>query len=86
MLIKRIELCIEIVKKTMDFAVVVAEAAKVFLRNAPQAPPALLRQGPYYYSASTPQKRGMLESVQEREMPKHLIRGLHGYLNSGFSI
>ncbi|CAN7012725.1 unnamed protein product, partial [Brassica rapa subsp. trilocularis] len=54
MLIKRIELCIEIVKKTMDFAVVVAEAAKVFLRNAPQAPPALLRQGPYYYSASTP--------------------------------
>lgn len=24
----------------------------------------------------------MLESVQEREMPKHLIGGLHGYLNS----
>lgn len=38
----------------MDFVVVVAEAAKGFLRHAPQAPPALLRQGPYYYSATTP--------------------------------
>lgn len=52
MLIKRIELCIEIVKRTMDCMVVVAEAARDFLSQAPQAPPALLRHDPYYNSAS----------------------------------
>ncbi|CAN7048362.1 hypothetical protein IGI04_025609 [Brassica rapa subsp. trilocularis] len=52
MLIKRIELCIEIVKRTMDCVVAVAEAARDFFSQAPQAPPALLRHGPYYHSIS----------------------------------
>ncbi|CAH8361905.1 unnamed protein product [Eruca vesicaria subsp. sativa] len=55
MLIKRIELFIKMLKIAIDLVVVVAEAARVFLSHAPQAPPALLRHGPYYYSASTSQ-------------------------------
>ncbi|CAF1717467.1 unnamed protein product [Brassica oleracea] len=36
MVIKRIEFCIEVLKITMDLAVVVAEAARVLLSHAPQ--------------------------------------------------
>ncbi|CAH8361892.1 unnamed protein product [Eruca vesicaria subsp. sativa] len=55
MVIKRIELCIEFVKITMDFVVVVAEAARVFLSHAPQVPGPRLRHGSYYNSASSSQ-------------------------------
>ncbi|KAG2323119.1 hypothetical protein Bca52824_016332 [Brassica carinata] len=63
MLIKRIELCIKIVKRTMDCMVVVAEAARDFLRQAPQAPPAILRHGPYYHSASYQPSAYMIGSL-----------------------
>ncbi|XP_024016610.1 uncharacterized protein LOC112089954 [Eutrema salsugineum] len=52
MVIKRIEMCIEMVKIAKELVVVVSEAVRVFLSNAPPTPPALLRHGPYHYSAS----------------------------------
>ncbi|CAH2051543.1 unnamed protein product [Thlaspi arvense] len=55
MVIKRIELCIEMVKIATELVVVVADAVRVFLINTSPPPPALLRHGPYYYSASSSQ-------------------------------
>ncbi|CAL9223052.1 hypothetical protein ISN45_Aa03g034340 [Arabidopsis thaliana x Arabidopsis arenosa] len=52
MVIKRIELCIEITKIAMEFLVVVADAVTIFLRQSSPPPPALLRHGQYSYSAS----------------------------------
>ncbi|KFK30022.1 hypothetical protein AALP_AA7G207800 [Arabis alpina] len=46
MVIKRIELCIELMKMGMEFIVVVAEAVKVVLRHRDPLPPqTLLRHG-----------------------------------------
>ncbi|KAL1215811.1 hypothetical protein V5N11_024344 [Cardamine amara subsp. amara] len=59
MVIKRIELCIELMKIGMEFVVVVAEAVQIVLRQqlnhrAPTPPPALLRRGLLPYPASYP--------------------------------
>ncbi|XP_019088159.1 PREDICTED: uncharacterized protein LOC109127615 [Camelina sativa] len=59
MVIKRIELCIELMKIGMEFVVVVAEAVQIVMRQnlnhhrAPQ-PPRLIRHGLLPYPASHP--------------------------------
>ncbi|VVB10447.1 unnamed protein product [Arabis nemorensis] len=61
MVIKRIELCIELMKMGMEFLVVVAEAVKVFLRHRdPLPPPSLLRHGILPASYSSPFLFGFL--------------------------
>ncbi|KAG7583950.1 F-box associated domain type 3 [Arabidopsis suecica] len=54
MVIKRIELCIEITKIAMEFLVVVADAVTIFLRQSSPPPPALLHHGLYSYSLPPP--------------------------------
>ncbi|KAG7545163.1 hypothetical protein ISN44_As12g006700 [Arabidopsis suecica] len=58
MVIKRIELCIELMKIGMEFVVVVAEAVQIVMRQhlnhrAPPPPP-LIRHGLLPYTASYP--------------------------------
>ncbi|XP_019089292.1 PREDICTED: uncharacterized protein LOC109128048 [Camelina sativa] len=60
MVIKRIELCIELMKIGMEFVVVVAEAVQIVMRQnlnhraPPQPPRRLIRQGLVPYPASHP--------------------------------
>ncbi|XP_023634395.1 uncharacterized protein LOC111829498 [Capsella rubella] len=57
MVIKRIELCIELMKLGMEFIVVVAEAVQIVMRQQrapPPRPPPLLRHGLLPYPASYP--------------------------------
>ncbi|XP_019084151.1 PREDICTED: uncharacterized protein LOC109125874 [Camelina sativa] len=52
MVIKRIELCIEIMKIAMEFLVVVADAVRTFLSHSSPPPHAYHRHGLYSYSPS----------------------------------
>ncbi|EOA31824.1 hypothetical protein CARUB_v10015047mg [Capsella rubella] len=53
MVIKRIELCIEIMKLAMEFLVVVADAVRIFFSHSSPPPQSLLRRGLYSHSASS---------------------------------